>query len=481
MHLYHKGKKLNPIFQIFFWHRVCRDAGMSWSLLLLAIHLMWTASAVVVVTRRTRNPASAGVWVLLIALLPVVGTLLYLLAGWHEAANPAQHPASAMASATNAASLQRLITRNCGTRIAPRNRVDLLHNGNNAFSALIASLQHASRSIHMEYYIIRDDRIGQAIADILVRKARAGVAVRVIYDAVGSWRLSRRSLRRLREAGADVLPYAPIRFPWFTPRTDRRNHRKLVVTDGKTAYLGGINIAKYYLDGDYMGQWRDEHLRIEGDAVADLQRLFLADWTRSGGKVPADRGLFTQHRIEERLPIQIAWSEEGAARHTLSEAFSAAILRARHTVRLSSPYFMPPPGILNAIRIAAHSGVRVVVMIPTCSDSSFTDLVSDSYVEDLLDAGAELYRYDNGFLHAKLLIADHDTASVGTANMDYRSLQDNLEVTAFLYGGQVVRELAATFDRDLRRCVRIERAKWQKRPMWRRTLGDVLRLVSPLM
>lgn len=445
---------------------------------LIAIHLLWTAAAAVVITRRTRNPASAGVWLLLVALLPVIGSLLYLLAGWHtdpRTGEPQQTSPEA------AGTLQRLIARNCGTRVQPRNRVELLHNGNNAFSSLIASLQHASRSIHMEYYIIRNDRIGRAIAEILMRKARAGVSVRVIYDAVGSRALSRKALARLRRAGAEVRPYAPIRFPWFTPRADRRNHRKIVVTDGKTAYLGGINIAKYYLDGDYMGKWRDEHLRIEGDAVADLQRLFIADWERTGGQIADLSGLFARHRITDRLPIQIAWSEEGSARHTLAEAFAAAIVRAKHTVRLSSPYFMPPPGILDAIRIAARSGVRVMVMIPTCSDSRFTDLVSDSYVDDLLDAGAELYRYDNGFLHAKVLVADDDTASVGTANMDYRSLQDNLEVTAFLYGRPVVRELSATFDLDLGRCVRVIRSDWKNRPLWRRTLSDVLRLVSPLM
>lgn len=481
---------------------------MSVFLPLVAVHLAWTAAAAVVITRRTRNPASAGVWLLLVALLPAVGSLLYVLAGWHAGPHAAESvpPPAASAAPSGASSetgvrprtapdaaapertrsapvgrLRRLIVRNCGTDVRLHNRVELLHNGNNAFSSLIASLQRASRSIHMEYYIFRDDRIGRTIAEILMRKARAGVEVRVIYDAFGSRGLSRKALDRLRRAGVEVRPYAPIRFPWFTPRADRRNHRKIVVTDGKTAFLGGINIAKYYLDGNCMGRWRDEHLRIEGDAVADLQRLFIADWERSGGRIADPSGLFAPHRIAGRLPIQIAWSEEGPARHTLAEAFAAAIVRAKHTVRLSSPYFMPPPVVLDAIRIAAHSGVRVAVMIPACSDSPLTDLVSESYVDDLLDAGVELYRYDNGFLHAKVLVADDDTASVGTANMDYRSLQDNLEVTAFLYGRAVVRELAATFDRDLGRCVRIGRTDWRNRPLWRRTLGDLLRLAAPLM
>ena len=176
--------------------------------------------------------------------------------------------------------MEQIVARGCGTRPAPRNSVSLLHNGSNAFTALIAALQHAVRSIHMEYYIIRDDRIGRTIAEILIRKARVGLEVRVIYDAVGSWRLSRTTLRRMHDAGVRTAAFEPVRFPWFTTRVSRRNHRKIVVTDGRVAFLGGINIAKYYLDGDYMGKWRDEHLRIEGDAVKDLQRLFIADWAR---------------------------------------------------------------------------------------------------------------------------------------------------------------------------------------------------------
>ena len=441
---------------------------------LLTIHLLWTLGAGLVITRRQRIPASAAVWLALVFLLPVAGTLLYILAGYRRPIPPSE------GSAYRGDAVEQIVARGCGTATTRHNRVELLHNGNNAFASLIAALQHATRSIHMEYYIIRDDRIGRTIAEILIRKARAGLEVRVIYDAVGSWRLSRATLRRMHEAGIRTAAFEPVRFPWFTTRSARRNHRKIVVTDGKTAYLGGINIAKYYLDGDYMGKWRDEHLRIEGDAVKDLQRLFIADWARVTDECLDLRRYVAPHGIRQRLPIQLAWSEEGPSRLTIAEAFAAAVVRARQRVRICSPYFLPPTLILDALRLAARGGIRVEVMIPTCSDSPFSDLVSDSYVADLLDAGVELYRYDNGFLHAKLVIVDDTLASVGTANMDYRSLTDNLEVTAFIRDRETVRQLAATFDDDLASCRRITRAEWRP-PLWRRTLGDVLRLVSPLM
>ena len=445
---------------------------------LVSLHLIWTALAALVITRQRRVPASAAAWIALVLLLPVAGTLLYVLVGFRRDFPPAASPAARTDAADR---LQRLIARNCGSQLRTHNRIELLHNGNNAFSALIAALQRATRTIHMEYYIFRDDRIGRTIADILQRKARAGVEVRVIYDAVGSGGLTRRMLRDMRRAGIRAEAFGPLAFPWFTPRVCRRNHRKIVVTDGRIAFLGGINIAKYYLDGDCLGKWRDEHLRLEGDIVGDLQRLFLADWAALTGEKP-DPGVRTAPRtVAERLPMQLAWAEEGASRLTLAEAFAAAIVRAQRTVRISSPYFMPPAIILDALRIAARSGVRVQLMIPACSDSRFTDLVSESYIGDLLDTGAERYRYDNGFLHAKLLVVDEQTASVGTANMDYRSLLENFEVTAFIYDRPTARMLAATFDEDLAACRAVTLEQWRCRPPWRRALCDALRLTAPLL
>lgn len=441
----------------------------------LAIHLAWCLAAALIVTRQKRIPAVAAAWWLTVVLLPVVGTLLYLLSGWRP------YRYFRCPEPLHGSRLERLVEAGGGSRCAPCNRVSLLHNGNNAFSSLIAALQRATRSIHLEYYIFRNDRIGRTIAEILMRKARAGVEVRLIYDAVGSRSFDKRIVQKLRRSGAAVHPFETLRFPWFVPRTTRRNHRKIVVVDGRIAFLGGINIAKYYLDGDNLGRWRDEHLRIEGDAVADLQRLFAHDWQAAGGyPIPVERYI-SGHAITERLPVQIVRAEEGCSRRTLCDAYAAAIIRARHTVRISSPYFMPPPQILDALRIAVRSGVRVVVMTPACSDSHFTDLVSESYAVDLLDAGVELCLYENGFLHAKLLVVDDRVASVGTANMDYRSLEDNLEVTAFIYGREAVDELAATFDRDVEGCVRATREAWAARPQLRRLTGDLLRLLAPLL
>ena len=368
--------------------------------------------------------------------------------------------------------MEQIVARGCGTRPAPRNSVSLLHNGSNAFTALIAALQHAVRSIHMEYYIIRDDRIGRTIAEILIRKARAGLEVRVIYDAVGSWRLSRTTLRRMHDAGVRTAAFEPVRFPWFTTRVSRRNHRKIVVTDGKVAYLGGINIAKYYLDGDYMGKWRDEHLRIEGDAVKDLQRLFIADWAR-----------VTDECLDLRRYVAPPADPAGLVRR--------GPLAADHR-----------RGFRSGRRPGQTAGAHLLTLLPApdadprraapCGAGRHPGRSDDPDVQRLAVLGPRVRLLRRGparrrsrTIPLRQRIPARQTgdrrrhAGVGR-NMDYRSLTDNLEVTAFIRDRETVRQLAATFDDDLASCRRITRAEWRP-PLWRRTLGDVLRLVSPLM
>lgn len=229
-----------------------------------------------------------------------------------------------------------------------------------------------------------------------------------------------------------------------------------------------------------MGKWRDEHLCIEGDAVADLQRLFLTDWAHvSGLRLDPDRHI-ARHAIRRETPLQVAWAGDGSTRPTLAEAFTTAIMSARKRIRICSPYFLPPALLLDALRMAARSGVQVEAMIPSCSDSRIADLITDAYVEELLDADIALYCYDKGFLHAKLLLVDDSLASIGTANMDYRSLTDNWEVTVFIRDRRIAEELSRSFDKDLAACRRITRATWNPSGR-RRLLSDVLRLASPLM
>ena len=444
---------------------------------LLILHLLLAAPAAAALMRQERTPVSALAWLLAILLVPAAGSILYLLAGYRRPVHDV--PAT---DTEPPVGIERMLWLDCATRIRHHNRVEQLHDGSEAFAALIAALQGARHYIHLSYYIFADDRVGMAFGNVLMRKARAGVEVRLLYDAVGSWKLSKGFVQQLRSAGVEVHPYAPLRFPWLTPRANRRNHSKIAVIDGRVGFIGGINIAERYLDGDALGRWRDEHLRIEGEAVADLQRLFAADWIQEGGAMLSDK---YQPAIDlEALPLsplQIAWTREDHSRHTLSDLFAQLIDETRHTLRLSSPYFLPPPALYEALLRALRRGCRVLVMLPDRSDVWLARRATDSYLGRLLDAGAEIFRYEGGFLHAKRLFVDDLVASVGTANFDYRSLDYNTEATALLLDPKSVEQALRRFDADLERCRRITVEEWRSRPA-SRTLGDrIARLFAPLL
>ena len=439
------------------------------------------------------SPAAAWAWLLAVWMLPVAGMTVYMMAAWQRAPSPCRCGGCRSA-------VESVVAGGCGALATDGNSVALLNDGGQMYPSLIHALHRARRSIHLEYYIFVDDRIGTAIADILCRKVRAGVEVRLMYDAVGSLRLSRAMVRRLRDAGVEVRAFGRVRFPWLTPSFNIRNHRKIAVIDGRTAFIGGINIARRYLDGDELGRWRDEHLSIEGGAVAYLQRLFAADWCAAGGhpfdtesriapeaRIAAARGgaesaATTGRGIgHEGVRVQIGWSQTGPTRRTLAAAFMAAIMQARSEIMISTPYFIPPQPLLQALCTASACGVRVRLMVPMRGDMRAAVLAGESYFGELLAAGVEIYLYDCGFLHSKTMVIDSRIASVGTANMDFRSLCTNWEVAAFVYDENFGRIAAATFERDLLGCRRLEPSEYDSRPLRRRIACAFCRLFSPML
>lgn len=416
-------------------------------------------------------PTSAAAWILAVVCLPWLGAALYVLTAWFRVPSTRRPP-------VRLPFVEAVVAGGCGSRADARNRVELLNDGGETFTALISALHHARRTIHLEYYIFDDDRIGCAIAEVLLRKTRAGVAVRLLYDAVGSPLPSRGMLRRLREGGVDVKAFEPWRFPWLRPSFNVRNHRKIAVIDGRTAFLGGINIARRYLEGDELGRWRDEHLRIEGRAVADLQRLFAADWVRAGGAAFDVGSSLAPAGETKGVRVHIGWSQTGSTRRTLHDAFVAAVMQARREVRIATPYFIPPCTLRHVLCIASAGGVRVRLMVPARADSRVAALAGESYFGEMLDAGVEIYLYDNGFLHSKTLIVDESMASVGTANLDSRSLFINWEVAAFVHDGRFARRAAETFDRDMARCHRLTAAEYAARTPLRRAAASCARLLA---
>ena len=358
--------------------------------------------------------------------------------------------------------------------------------GTDKYRQLFEDIRSARSEIHLMYYIIASDELGVKLRDLLVSKAREGVRVRVVYDGLGSfWSDVKGFWRPLRRAGGEVYAFLPVRFPFIDLRINYRNHRKVVVIDQRIGYLGGMNVAQYYAQGNELGQWRDTHFRIEGSAVAGLQRVFLVDWAVAVRKrfdltpyfAEIDRG----SSYERPIAMQFLTNGPQAHWQTIEQAFIKACSMAHEEILIQTPYFLPPEGLLMSLCSAAIRGVQVSIMIPERGDSYLTQRASDSYLTQLLQAGVDVRRYRGGFLHSKLMVVDRRIVGVGSANMDFRSLEINLEVMSFVYDRRIAEELCKTFELDLQSCSQLTLAEWNKRTLWIRSWEAVARLFSPLL
>ena len=325
--------------------------------------------------------------------------------------------------------------------------------------------------------------VSRTFADILKEKARSGVEVRFIYDDVGSWNLKRSFIRSLREAGVQVHCFMPVVFPWLTSKINYRNHRKIVVIDGKEGYTGGLNIADRYLRGTKHGPWRDTHLKIEGTAVNMLQLTFLADWYFATGiqLKDKDKYLMVSDDSVGDTAVQIATSGPDSDWATIMQAYFAAITKATDHIYISTPYFMPGESLLTALKVAALSGIDVRIMLPSRSDSKIVYWASRSYIAELLEAKIKVYLYNKGFNHSKIITIDNRFSSIGTANMDNRSFEDNFEVTAMIYDRDVTDRLESRFLADLNGCTRLTYRRWATRSRTDMFKESVARLFSPLL
>lgn len=440
---------------------------------------MAIVATVVLVIEQQREPVWSFAWAMTVIFIPVAGLILFILFGYRPARKRLVAPPRIERS--ERIPFITLLENNSDARLALNNRLDVLHNGAQTYDSIAKALESARESIHIEYYIFCEDEVGRYVADVLERKAREEVEVRLIFDAVGSWKLSKEFIQRLRASGVEVGRFSPISFPYFTHYLNYRNHRKIVVVDGRVAYTGGINIAERYLKGDTMGLWYDVHLRVEGDAVVDFQRMFLADWALVSGQTLDDRRFFPQPKVENLAPMQVVGSSVSSRWSAISQAFFAAITSAEHRITISTPYFIPSTSLLEALKVAALKGVDVRIVIPARSDSRLVHWATCSFVDGLLSAGVKVYLYTAGFLHSKLLAVDGVMASVGTANMDIRSLEDNSEVSTFIYAPEVVAELTSTLDDYIAHSRAVKPEEWYSRPQGERFIESIARLLSPLL
>lgn len=450
-----------------------------------------------------RNPSTTMSWILLLALIPVVGLVFYFLFGQNvfkrrKYDKKAQRDLMAYERIENDAlrthqdwsifdpSRQKLLllSKTLGrTPISFASETRILTNGEETFGTLLLELRQAKHHIHMEYYIFRADHIGTRIKDILIDKARAGVAVRFMYDAVGSFQLSRAFLKEMSDAGVQVASYGNST-SFFSSRVNYRNHRKIVVIDGDVGFMGGLNVGDEYLSrSKTYGFWRDTHMLIRGEAVRTLQIIFLQDWMHTTGEKILEQDYLTPQLrfMSGDGAVQIIASGPDNERRALKNIFFSMITSAEKSVWIATPYFIPDEDILTAIRVAAISGLDVRLLFPAKPDKWIPFLASHSYFPALLEAGVKIYEYEKGFIHSKLLIVDGEIATVGTANMDMRSFHLNFEVNALLLQTESVTRIVADFERDLLSTTQIVHETFMNKRMVTRILESAARLMSPLL
>ena len=368
------------------------------------------------------------------------------------------------------------------------NAAALLINGEEKFPAVIKALEEAKDHIHIEYYIYENDKIGKTIEEILIRKAKQGVTVRFIYDDFGSRGIRKNIAVRIRDAGVETYPFYKIPIFRAISHINYRNHRKIIVIDGKKAFVGGINVSDKYINDSTSANklfWRDTHLMIEGPGAYYLQYLFISDWNFASEKTLENiRHYFpdtNKHNTPGDKLVQIAASGPDSVNPTVLYTLLYAIYQAEQEILITTPYFIPDQSLMDALIIAALGGVSVQLLVPERSDSRLVALAASSYYSDLLAAGVKIFFYQDGFVHAKTLVVDKKIAVVGTANMDVRSFDLNFEVNAIVYDDELASSLANTFYSDIKDAILLDKETWANRSIIKIFLEKVARLVSPLL
>lgn len=465
--------------------------------------------SIIIVFFERRDPKSVWAWLLLLYCLPAVGFIFYLFLGqdmgkrkMFRVKEIEDHLGEAIRAQEDLlktsdtemmgeekgefSDLAIYNLENGGAMITKDNDITFYTEGDQKFDALIEDLKNAEKFIHIQYYIIKNDVLFCRILEVLKQKAAEGVEVRILYDSMGCRFTGKKFWKRVNEAGIRTAAFFPAILGRIQLRINYRNHRKIVVIDNKVAYVGGFNVAKEYIGlSKKFGHWRDTHLRICGSAVLALQLRFILDWNYA-----AHENLFQENRLfqggisgtrGDNCTVQIISSGPDSSSQQIRDNYLRMISKAKHSIYIQSPYFIPDESILNALLIAAQSGIDVNIMIPCMPDHPFVYWATYSYVGDLVKVGAKCYTYDNGFLHSKGIIVDGEVLCYGTANMDIRSFALNFEVNAVVYNSDKAKEMIDIFNEDLKVCTQITKELYAERSLMIRLKEQVCRLLSPLL
>lgn len=453
-------------------------------------------------------------WILCMILLPYIGLILYFLLGQNYRKKlifTKKHHAdlslkkriatyqidffSSEEQSFNKYLLpfKKLILQNMNNDysiLSVNSEVNFMFSGREALDSMLKDINGAKKHIHLQSFIFKDDATGCIFKDALIAKAKSGVEVRVICDGAGCLGVKKRFFKEMREAGIEVLVFSPIHILMPTSKINYRNHRKILVVDGKIGYVGGVNIADRYYDGGPYKEWRDTQIRVVGESVFSMQASFLLDrYFIINRKLVRRKKYYPDFEItkptdkiaQNAIYSQILSSGPDSDWATIMQCYFTLITGAKRHIYINTPYFAPTETLLNAIKIAALGGIDVNLMLPERADSSLIHYCSMSYITDLLKAGVNVYLFKNGFNHSKSISVDSELCIVGSANMDSRSMVQDFEISSLLYNSDCSKRLEEQFEKDITRCSKVSLTRWRKRHWFQKVKEAVSRLVSPLL
>ncbi|MBR6757867.1 MAG: cardiolipin synthase [Bacteroidaceae bacterium] len=466
--------------------------------MLIIIYIVGIVGSIFVIVSENRNASKSLAWILALIFIPVLGFLLYLLFG------QSMRNASLL-SQKNREKLQAcntpplvdidtlpisdsgkqlvLMCRRLGTaRYYVGNDVRMYVKGREKFDDLLHDISQAQKFIHIQYFIFRDDSLGREVRDALIAAVQRGVEVRLLYDDMGCFAPFSTFFKDMRAKGVMAYPFMKVLQIRPSYRLNFRNHRKIVVIDGVVGYIGGMNVADRYVNGDEDMSWRDTHMRVEGAAVHGLQTSFAIDWGYERNEMLTGDKYFPNVSRAGEMDVQIIFSGPFGGWDSIAMMCEKLLSMSQRYIYIQTPYFLPTDSLVNALQVAALSGVDVRIMIPNRTDWAVMRYGSFSYISQMLAAGIKVYLYMPGMLHAKTIVADDELSSVGSANFDFRSFEHNFETNAIIYNKEMAERVKSDFYNDMKHCVLIEDLEqWRKRPFLQKVYESIVRLVSPVL
>lgn len=471
------------------------------------IFVLNIAFAIIVIIFEKRNASSTWTWLMIMLFIPFIGFIMYLFFGQNlrrkkffvlkkeeESVlmqfSDEQKRLLSDQTIVNSNSLLKeyhdIINLNLYSDdfiVTTNNKVDILNNGDEKFPILINCIKNAKKFIHIQYYIFKDDNLGTKILNLLIEKAKEGIEVKLLYDGMGCIHNRKHFFDPLINAGGEVYCFFPPFVPYINVRINYRNHRKICVIDGDHGFVGGLNVGDEYLGlSKKFGFWRDTHLHLQGDSVNYLEIRFLMDWRFASKKdFFMEEKYFPRKQYVDNTAVQIISSGPDSEWCTIRNTYLKLINKAKNSIYIETPYFIPDESILTALKIACLSGVDIKIIIPCKPDHPFIYWASKSYIWELVECGIKCYTYDNGFIHSKMVSIDGNMCTIGTANMDMRSFNLNFEVNAIIYDKETTTKVDKSFEDDILKSTLLTTEHYAKRPTIIKLKEAISRLLSPLL